>query len=97
MYTFYMPTTVRVEDDVKADLDRLQGLLQAETGERLSHSELLARLLRVARAHERELFERAARARPTKEEIRRRLGGLAVGGVRVDLSRIDEDLYGGRP
>lgn len=92
-----MPTTVRVEDDVKQDLDRLQGLLQAETGERLTHSALLARLLRVARRHREELVQDPARKRLTAVEMRARLQGLGVKGIKTDVRKLDEELYGERP
>lgn len=94
-----MPTTIRVEEDVKRDFDRLQGLLQAESGERLSHSELLARMLRVARRHERELYEKAGPAQPrlSADQIRKRLGELAIDVGPSDVRDVDEVLYGERP
>ena len=92
-----MPTTVRVEDDVKADLDRLQGLLQSETGKRLTHSQLLARLLAVARRHEADLYRDPVRRRPTADEIRKQLADLAVDVGPTDVADIDEVLYGERP
>lgn len=91
-----MPTTVRVEDEVKADLDRLQGYLQSESGERLSHSELLRRLLAVGRRHEAELFEREPRAwkPPTREQLEILFAPSKDIDVETDSSRIDEFLYG---
>lgn len=92
-----MPTTVRVEDDVKRELDRLQGELLADRGERLSHSELLARLLRIARAHERELFEGAPTGRPTRANIDRLLARAPAVNVRARARDVDDALYGSRP
>lgn len=91
-----MPTSVRVEDDVKVELDRLQGHLQSETGERLTHSELLARLLRVGRRHEAELYAKPVPSRrPTSQQIRRRIAELAIDVGPSDVRDIDEVLYGG--
>jgi hypothetical protein len=92
-------TTVRVEETVKRELDRMQGLLQAETGERVSHSELLARLLAVARKHEAELFERPETEwrPPTREQLDRVLAKVKDWGVETDASKVDEALYGGSP
>ncbi|MFA5861096.1 MAG: hypothetical protein WDA16_05315 [Candidatus Thermoplasmatota archaeon] len=91
-----MPTTVRVEDEVKRGLDRLQGLVQAETGERLTHSALLARLLRVARLHEADLYASEA-PRQRIDLVRRRLDKLAIHGAHTDVRTLDETLYGERP
>lgn len=89
-------TTIRVADDVKEEFARVQGLLQARTGERLSQSEVLARLLRVARTHERELLEEDKPWEPpTPKQIERFLDRLEDVPVETDSSRIDEVLYGG--
>lgn len=92
-----MPTTVRVDEVVKDQLDRLQGLVQAETGERLTHSALLARLLRVARMHEGDLYANELRPSQTKEEIRARLARLAVRVGPTDVRELDDVLYGEHP
>lgn len=91
-----MSTTVRVEDEVKADLDRFQGLVQSETGERLSQSQLLARLLRFAERRPWDFFKDPAPAwkPPTKEQLDRFFDSLEDWGVDTDSSRIDEELYG---
>lgn len=91
-------TTVRVEQGIKADLDRLQGLFQSETGRRLSHSELLGRLLQLARRHESELMESGAGPwkPPSTQEMKRLLARVRDWGVKTDASKIDEDLYRGK-
>ena len=89
-----MPTTVRVEDEVKGELDRLQGLVQSESGERLSHSELLRRLLDVARRHEADLFQEAPAWRPPPRHRIEQLIASAPDCGPTDSSRIDEALYG---
>lgn len=50
-------TSVRVAADVKVALDTLQGRVQAQGGARLSHSELLGRMLAYIRRHEGEFME----------------------------------------
>ncbi len=92
-----MPTTIRLADAVKRDLDALQGEFLAERGERLSHSELLARLLRFARANEDRLFADEAEHRPTADDIERLIAGLPTLRVRTDSRDIDKVLYGRRP
>lgn len=92
-----MSTTVRVEEDVKAELDRLQGLVQMETGERLSQSQLLARLLRHARRRPDMLFtEEKPWTPPTPEQVRTLLMGLRDWGIETDASKVDDELYGPR-
>lgn len=90
-------TTVRVEAKVKAELDRLQGILQAETGRRLSHSELLARLVRFAsRRSGSFLKETEAKWRPpTPQELRILLAPVRDLDVETDVTKIDQVLYGG--
>lgn len=88
---------MRVDDAVKEELVRLQGLVQAETGDRLSQSELLARLLRVAKRHEAELLEEAGERwrPPSGEELDVLFAGVRDWGYETDASKIDEVLYGG--
>lgn len=98
IYLTYMPTTVRVDEETKRELDQLQGLVQAETGRRISHSDLLRRLLDVARRHERELLGAGAAWRPpSAEHLRRLRTRLRDWGVETDARRVDEALYGGSP
>lgn len=93
-----MSTTVRVEDDVKAELDRLQLVLQAEAGKRLSQSELLGRLLQFANRRESQFMTEALGGDetwvpPTPDEMDRLLSRVRDWGVATDASRIDEALY----
>lgn len=92
-----MPTTVRVEDDVKAHLDRFQGLFQSETGQRLSQSQLLARLLRFAERRAPDFFNDVDTPwhPPTEEQLDRFFAQLGDWGA-TDAARIDEELYGPR-
>lgn len=91
-------TTVRVERAVKAELDRLQGLVQAETGDRLSHSELLADLLRFTRRRTADFLKARSEpewAPPTKAELDHLQSYVRDWGVQTDSSKVDEALYGG--
>lgn len=99
IYSKYMSvTTVRVDSTTKQELDRLQGWFQAETGERISHSDLLRRLLGVARRHEAELFAPSPTWRPPSLDAYRRLRGrIQDWGVETDARRVDEVLYGEGP
>lgn len=92
------PTTVRVDLKVKAELDRLQGLVQSETGQRVSHSNLLARLVRFA-SQRPEAFLREGAAEwkpPTPAQLERLLSRVRDWGVETDVTKIDRVLYGGR-
>lgn len=88
---------MRIDAAVKAELDRLQGQVQAETGRRLSQSELLRRLLRFARARESDFLrdeEEGWRPPTTAELARLRQRTLAWGGAAADASHVDDVLYG---
>ena len=94
-----MSTTVRVEDDVKTELDRFQGLVQSETGDRLSQSELLAHLLRFAQRRSDLFFvtlEEAEWTPPTRDQMTQLFSRVQDWGVETDSARIDEALYGSR-
>lgn len=92
-------TSVRVGEDVKELLDRVQGTVQAETGERVSASELLRRLLEFARRHEMQFLAESGEEwkPPTKGELRKLFRGVRRWGVKTDVTKIDEVLYGGSP
>lgn len=93
-----MVTTIRLEDPVKRELDRLQGDLLAERGERLSHSEVVARLVRLARLHEDEILGSAAEATPpTRAQIDALLARVPDVRVRARARDVDDALYGSRP
>ncbi|MFA5860491.1 MAG: hypothetical protein WDA16_02225 [Candidatus Thermoplasmatota archaeon] len=93
-----MPTTVRVEDEVKLSLDKLQGDLLADRGERVSHSELLARLVGFARRREAEfLSEGRAWRPPTRAELDTVLASAPAVRARARARDVDAALYGKRP
>lgn len=93
-----MSPALRVDEQVKAELDRLQGEILAEKGERLSHSEVLARLLHYVRRREDEFLHGAdRRGRPSREDVRRWASRLPQVDVAHRAREVDEALYGERP
>ncbi|MGQ0534980.1 MAG: hypothetical protein ACT4PT_02795 [Methanobacteriota archaeon] len=92
-----MPTTIRLEDAVKRELDRLQGDILADRGERLSHSDLLARLLKFARLHEDEVLGGAPEEPPSRRDIDRLLDRVPDVRARARARDVDAALYGDRP
>jgi hypothetical protein len=90
----HMATSVRVDEEVKESLDRLQGLLHAETGRRVSHSALLARLLAFAERRQAEFLGEAPPALPSRGDVAEHLRRARRYGVAIDVTRLDEELYG---
>lgn len=88
-------TTIRVDLATKRQLDRLQAELALRRGDRLSHSELLARLLEFVREREREFLGRAEWRPLTDAEWRALLRLVPRTGVRASARDIDRVLYGG--
>ena len=95
MHMRRMSTTMRLEDEVKIELDRFQGLVQHETGERLTQSQLLHRLLRFAQQREAEFFnaDEDAWRPPTRGEMEMLFSKAGYFGP-TDASKIDQALYG---
>lgn len=88
-------TTVRLDTDTKALLDRLQAELTLKRGEKLSHSDVLAKLLEFVRAREKQFLDEAAWKPLTPVQIER-LSKIGFDwGVETSSEDIDEVLYGG--
>lgn len=89
-------TSLRIDGTVKVDLDALQGDVQA-TGDRVSHSTLIARLVAFAREHEAAfLGARAGWRPPTRAQVTALLREAVDIGEATDAGRdIDATLYGG--
>lgn len=92
------PTTVRVDSRVKRELDRFHGLVEMETGERLSNSELLRRLVQFASQRTEEFFEPAVADEPgfTRKDLEAHLARIkswSDWNVESDASKIDQVLY----
>jgi len=86
-----MATSVKMRDEDKRRLDRLQGELQAMRGRRVSQQDLLAWLLTMGEREKAALGEDAARPLTARE--RRTLMSLPVKtGIPSGEETIDEDL-----
>lgn len=90
-----MSTTVRIREEDKERLDRLQAKITLETGEKPSLEEVLHRLVELGEANEVDLiFE----DEPPELSQARKQAILAMGshtGTRTSEEDIDETLYGG--
>ncbi|MGQ0534621.1 MAG: hypothetical protein ACT4PT_00935 [Methanobacteriota archaeon] len=88
-------TTIRLDSGTKAELDRLQAMVQLKRGDRLSHAELVAELLKFVRAHESEFVDDAG-FKPWTAKQRAALQRLGTDwGGPTSSEDIDEVLYGG--
>lgn len=93
MYT--MSTTVRIRDEDKRVLDRLQARITLETGEKLPLEEVLHRVVSVAEAHAPELTIDDTPP-DLSEERKEEIASMGVHtGVRTREEDIDDILYGG--
>ncbi len=81
-----MVTTLRVDDDVKARFDGLLSTARSH-GLRLSQSELVGRLLRLATGHEDELWSDGSWSPPAWDTLERVLEGLPDAGPATDTGR----------
>jgi hypothetical protein len=91
-----MATSVKMDEETKSYLERLQAEIRLETGRRVTQQDLLARLVEDAYASKEELIEsfRAASV-PVDEEARTRVHeGMVDSGQSTEEDDIDEILYG---
>jgi hypothetical protein len=93
MYT--MSTTVRIREDDKQALDRLQAKITLETGERPSLEEVLHRVVALAEAREDELIVDDEPPELSEEEKQRVLEATHDLGFTTREEDVDEVLYGG--
>lgn len=90
-----MSTTVRIRDEDKRRLDRLQAKITLETGEKPSLEEVLHRLVELGDKREAELVFQDSPPNLTEEEKDRALAATHDLGTRTREEDIDEILYGG--
>lgn len=89
-----MTTTVRIGDDAKANLFRLQEAWRAATGSQPSQQDLLAVALDYLRRHK-EDFLRESTWKPLDEDrIRKIQQDLRFDDPDVSADQIDQTLYG---
>lgn len=91
-----MSTTVRIREEDKQVLDRLQARITLETGERPSLEEVLHRVVELAEEQEDELLSDDEPPRLTEEEKQHVLDTTFDLGYATREEDIDETLYGGR-
>lgn len=89
-----MSTTVRIREEDKQVLDRLQARITLETGQRPSLEEVLHRVVELAEGHEGELILEDEPPELTEEEKEQILSiSYSLGRVTREED-IDEILYG---
>lgn len=90
-----MPTTVRVKDEDKQVIDRLQARYLLATGKRISIERLISLILETAQQHEDEIIQEDEPPRLTEEETEAFLAAPSDWGVVTRDEDIDDVLYGG--
>jgi hypothetical protein len=88
--------SVKLDDDAKHLLDRLQAKVVLSAGRKMSQEELLKTIIRFADEREEELVARVAGVRfPLSGNERKSVLALAGDwGVGTEAASIDETLYG---
>lgn len=90
-----MSTTVRIRDEDKAKLDRIQAKITLEQGEKPSLEEVLHRLLELGERREGEIVRPVGAPVLTGEEKQEVLGSTFDLGFMTREEDIDRELYGG--
>ena len=91
-----MATSVKMDDDTKSRLERLQAEIRLETGSRVTQQEILARLVERAIESKADLIDSFREQRvPLAEADRERVHDEMVSsGVTTTEDDIDDILYG---
>jgi len=91
-----MATSVKLDEETKAKLERLQAEIRLKTDQRVTQQELLTRLVETAAESKAELIDSFRPNRvPVSEEQRDAFHeGQISSGVRTTEEDIDEILYG---
>ncbi|HKZ60197.1 MAG TPA: hypothetical protein VJ547_10185 [Candidatus Thermoplasmatota archaeon] len=91
-----MATSIKIRDEDKRLLDRLQGEIMARRGRRVSQQDLVAWLLSLGDAHVDEFADHEDRPM-TEREIATMLRLAVHTGIRTREEEIDRLLYGEGP
>ena len=91
-----MATSVKMDDDTKSRLERLQAEIRLKTGMRVTQQEILARLVERAIESKDDLIdsfreERVPLARSERETFH---DGMVSSGVETTERDVDDVLYG---
>lgn len=91
-----MTTSVKMDDDTKSRLERLQAEIRLKTGERVTQQEILARLVERAIESKADLLDSFREERvPVSETDREAFHHEMVSsGTSTDEDDIDDVLYG---
>jgi hypothetical protein len=91
-----MATSVKMDDDTKSRLERLQAEIRLKTGRRVTQQEILARLVERAIESKADLIDSFREKRvPLRESERETFhDGMVSSGVSTSEEDIDDVLYG---
>jgi hypothetical protein len=91
-----MATSVKMDDDTKSRLERLQAEIRLKTGNRVTQQEILARLVENAIESKADLVDSFRDERvPVSDDDRDTFhGGMVSSGTSTSEDDIDEILYG---
>ncbi|WP_380675433.1 hypothetical protein [Salinigranum sp. GCM10025319] len=91
-----MVTSVKMDDDTKSRLERLQAEIRLKTGKRVTQQEILARLVEHATESKADLIDSFREKRvPLAESEREKFhDGMVSSGVSTSEEDIDDVLYG---
>ena len=91
-----MVTSVKMDDDTKSRLERLQAEIRLQTGRRVTQQEILARLIERAIESKADLIDSFREKRiPLSESEREKFHeGMVSSGVTTTAEDIDDVLYG---
>ena len=91
-----MGTSVRMDDDTKSRLERLQAEIRLKTGTRVTQQEVLARLVERAIESKADLVDsfREERVPLTESDREAFHDGMVSSGVTTTEDDIDDVLYG---
>ena len=91
-----MATSVKMDEDTKARLERLQAEIRLQTGQRVTQQEILTRLVERALVSKAELIDSfREQSVPVSEPERESFhGGMVSSGATTTEEEIDEILYG---
>mgnify|MGYP006285641145 FL=1 len=91
-----MATSVKMEDENKSRLERLQAEIRVKTGKRVTQQEILARLVANAIESKADLIDSFREKRvPLAESEREKFhDGMVSSGVSTSEEDIDDVLYG---
>ncbi|MCT9095439.1 hypothetical protein [Haloarchaeobius sp. HME9146] len=91
-----MATSVKMDDDTKSRLERLQAEIRLETGKRVTQQEILARLVERAIESKADLIDSFREKRVPISDAERESfhDGMISSGTTTSEDDIDDVLYG---